>query len=60
MAGAGAAAGAGLGAAALAADDDAAGGPDLASTLAAALSARKGNMGDSDDEAGSDDGEWSD
>jgi Wiskott-Aldrich syndrome protein len=40
-------------------EEDPAGGGDLAATLAAALSARKGNMGDSDDEE-SDDGEWDD
>ncbi|CAD6984137.1 unnamed protein product [Tilletia controversa] len=55
----GAVVGAGLGAAgaAAAADDDGGGlgGPDLASALAAALSQRKGNMGDSDGEDSEDD-----
>ncbi|KAK0552857.1 hypothetical protein OC846_001428 [Tilletia horrida] len=59
----GAVAGVGLGAAgaaaAAAADDDGSGGagegPDLASALAAALSQRKGNMGDSDEEESDED-----
>ncbi|PWN23129.1 hypothetical protein BCV69DRAFT_286476 [Microstroma glucosiphilum] len=50
---------AGAGAAAVASgggeEDGAAGGGDLASALAAALSQRKGNMGDSDDEEDSED-----
>lgn len=60
-AGAGAAAGAGAGAALASGHDDGdgAGGGDLASALAAALSQRKGNMGDSDEEGGDDsDEEW--
>ncbi|GAA5870967.1 hypothetical protein JCM1840_002741 [Sporobolomyces johnsonii] len=60
VAGAGAGAAAGAAATSAAAPDDGAaagGGGDLASALAAALSQRKGNMGDSDEEDESDD-EW--
>ncbi|CDZ96193.1 Actin regulatory protein (Wiskott-Aldrich syndrome protein) [Phaffia rhodozyma] len=54
----GAGAGVGAGAISVAApEDNSAGGGDLASALAAALSTRKGNMGDSDEEEESDD-EW--